>query len=174
VSVKLRFCTSSEEATLSFGRAMGAALTPGMTVLLSGGLGAGKTVLVRGVGEALGFTRVRSPSFVLVNEYSTSEFLLVHADLYRLEPEAVDDLGLEDYLDDRCVLFVEWPERWRASPKNNVLKIVIEASNENDRFFELLSSGGKANTTLSAVSSFLRDSHQAKPFTESFSSPNPE
>ena len=133
---------------MGLGRALGATLAPGMTFLLSGGLGAGKTVLVRGVGEALGFTRVRSPSFTLVNEYSTSAFLLVHVDLYRLEPEAVDELGLEDYLDGRRVLFVEWPERWRTPPERDVLKIFIKAPNENDRIFELSSAGERADSAL--------------------------
>ena len=155
-----RFHSSSEEATLSLGRALGAALAPGVTVLFSGGLGAGKTVLVRGVGESLGFTRVRSPSFTLINEYSTRAFLLVHADLYRLEPEAVDDLGLEDYLDGRCVLFVEWPERWRTPPENNVLKIAIKAAEENERFFELSSAGEKADSTLRAICGFSGGEHE--------------
>ena len=143
------FHSSSEEVTLRFGRALGAVLAPGITVLLSGELGAGKTVLVRGVGEALGITKVRSPSFTLINEYMTPDFLLVHADLYRLEPEEIDGLGLEDYADDRegCVVFVEWAERWQTPPRD-VLKIVIEAKGGTDRVLEALSTGEKSDRVL--------------------------
>jgi tRNA threonylcarbamoyladenosine biosynthesis protein TsaE len=146
----LRFQTSSEEATLQLGRALGMLLVPGTTVLLSGDLGAGKTTLVRGIGDALGATRVRSPSFTLIKEHPTSSFILVHVDLYRLEPEEVKDLGLEEYLDGRekCVLLVEWAERWRAQPARDVVKIVIELKSENDRFFEVSSKGEKANMTF--------------------------
>ena len=79
----------SEAATRCLGRALALALSPGVTVLLSGDLGAGKTAFVKGVGEALGLKGVRSPSFTLVNEYRAEPFLLVHADLYRLEPDGV-------------------------------------------------------------------------------------
>jgi tRNA threonylcarbamoyladenosine biosynthesis protein TsaE len=130
----LRLRSAAEEETLCLGRALGGMLVPGVTVLLSGDLGTGKTVLVRGVGEVLGATRVRSPSFTLVNEYPTAAgFLLVHADLYRLEPDGVEELGLEEYADG-CVLFVEWPDRWRTPP-DDALKISIEAVSATERLF---------------------------------------
>jgi tRNA threonylcarbamoyladenosine biosynthesis protein TsaE len=116
-------------------------LFPGTTVLLAGGLGADKTALARGIGDAWGITRVRSPSFTLVNEYPAAGFLLVHADLYRLDPEGVEDLALEEYLDGRCVLLVEWPERWRTPPAHDVLTIAIETRDENVRVFTITLSG---------------------------------
>jgi tRNA threonylcarbamoyladenosine biosynthesis protein TsaE len=99
-----------------------------MAVLLSGNLGTGKTLMARGIGESLGTARVRSPSFTLVNEYPTDKGTLVHADLYRLEPEDAENLGLGDYLEDPepCVLLVEWPERWKSQPDSEALKIAIE------------------------------------------------
>jgi tRNA threonylcarbamoyladenosine biosynthesis protein TsaE len=147
------FHSSSEEATLRFGRALGAVLAPGTAVLLSGGLGAGKTLLARGIGEALGAARVRSPSFTLVNEYPASACTLVHVDLYRLEPEDVENLGLQDYLDDleARVLLVEWPERWetlREGDVRDVLKIAIETVGETSRVFRISSSGAKADGAL--------------------------
>ena len=60
--------SSSEGVTRNLGRLLGRVLKPGVTVFLRGDLGAGKTVLVRGVGDALGAKGVRSPSFTLVNE----------------------------------------------------------------------------------------------------------
>ena len=142
--------TYSEETTLDLGRALGAALTPGVTVLLSGDLGTGKTTLVRGIGDALGVTRVRSPSFTLVNEYrtGTASFSIVHADLYRLKPGEVEYLGLEEYHETPCVLLVEWPERWTEPPERGVLKIFIEAKGENERAFGITSTGGLADLVL--------------------------
>ena len=147
---KLRLRTCSEEATFELGRALGAALIPGMTVLLSGDLGTGKTVLVRGVGGALGATRVRSPSFTLVNEYRTGTvgFSMVHADLYRLDAGDADDLGLEEYHETACVLLVEWPERWTGQPERDVLKIFIEARSENERAFDISSTGTLADLAI--------------------------
>ena len=149
------YCSTSEEETLRFGRILGICLLSGTTVLLSGGLGAGKTVLVRGVGETLGAARVRSPSFTLVNEYQTDTFLLAHADLYRLEPNGVQDIDLENYLDDDCVLFVEWPERWKAPPENDVLKITIDVEDEVTRNFRIASAGGKAGRVIDALHTAL-------------------
>ncbi|MDR3231430.1 MAG: tRNA (adenosine(37)-N6)-threonylcarbamoyltransferase complex ATPase subunit type 1 TsaE [Synergistaceae bacterium] len=149
--------TSSEEDTLRLGRLLGRLLVPGMTVLLYGDLGTGKTVLVRGVGEALGATRVRSPSFTLVNEYRTSRAELVHADLYRLEPGGVEELSLEEYLSNGCVLFVEWPERWDAPPRDEVLKIEITAEGETGRKFSFSPSGVGADRILERLKAEMKE-----------------
>ena len=150
--------TSSEEATIKLGRALGAALMEvtlmgtasmsSVTVLLSGGLGMGKTTLVRGIGDALGAARVRSPSFTLVNEYCTASLPMAHADLFRLEPGDVEDLGLEEYHESSSVLLVEWPERWINQPEYDVLKVFIESRGENERLFDISSQGGTAYSVL--------------------------
>jgi tRNA threonylcarbamoyladenosine biosynthesis protein TsaE len=149
----LRLLTSSEEDALALGRALGKSLVPGAAALLSGDLGTGKTTLVRGIGDALGATRVRSPSFTLVNEYRTEAFTIVHADLYRLDPGEMEDLGLEDYLtstdkDHPSVLLVEWPERWTTRPNTGVLTISIEARGENERIVEISVSDVRGNAAL--------------------------
>ncbi|MDR2527524.1 MAG: tRNA (adenosine(37)-N6)-threonylcarbamoyltransferase complex ATPase subunit type 1 TsaE [Synergistaceae bacterium] len=145
--MSFRFHSSSEEETLYLGRVLGRALLPGTTVLLFGELGTGKTALVRGVGEALGATRVRSPSFTLVNEYRTQGLTLLHADLYRLESGEVETLGLDEESEEPHVLFVEWPDRWN-SPPQDALKIFIEADGEASRVLEAVSQGVNADSTL--------------------------
>ncbi|MDR2522115.1 MAG: tRNA (adenosine(37)-N6)-threonylcarbamoyltransferase complex ATPase subunit type 1 TsaE [Synergistaceae bacterium] len=148
--MNFRFRSFSEEETFHFGRALGTALLPGVTVLLFGELGTGKTALVRGVGDALGTTRVRSPSFTLVNEYLTSRFTLVHADLYRLEPEDVEGLGLDEDGGEPRALLIEWPDRWRSPPRD-ALKVFIEFIKIDmgiGRMFEAISEGVKAEATL--------------------------
>jgi tRNA threonylcarbamoyladenosine biosynthesis protein TsaE len=160
----LRLRTSSEDGTLELGRAFGAALfgvEHGVTVLLSGELAAGKTTLVRGVGEALGAARVRSPSFTLVNEYRAA-LNVAHVDLYRLTTEGAEDLGLEEYNEAPGVLLVEWPERWswekwESPPERDVFKVFIESSGENERVFEISSKGKCADLALQKLREAIED-----------------
>lgn len=103
--------TASPEATLQIGREIGSRLRGGDIVLLSGTLGAGKTVLARGIAQAIGAARWNgSPTFTLVNEYRGNPNL-AHVDLYRLGPDDIGDLGLEEYVSGDWALVLEWPER---------------------------------------------------------------
>jgi len=111
------------EATLALGaalaRAYGAGSSGSATIYLQGELGAGKTTCVRGLLRSLGVTgAIRSPTYTLVEVYTPGGITCVHVDLYRLQGAAqVDELGLRDLLDSRCLLLVEWPERGgRALP----------------------------------------------------------
>ena len=99
-------------ATRKLGERLGRMLRAGDVVLLSGELGAGKTVLAQGIGRGLGVTDpIKSSSFVIMNEYEGAPLRLYHADLYRLEdPEQVAELALDE-LAATGVLVVEWPER---------------------------------------------------------------
>ncbi|MBQ9419017.1 MAG: tRNA (adenosine(37)-N6)-threonylcarbamoyltransferase complex ATPase subunit type 1 TsaE [Synergistaceae bacterium] len=135
------FVSRSENETLELGREFGETLKPGVTVLLYGDLGTGKTVFVRGVGMALNVSGVRSPSFTLVNEYeSPTGVFLIHSDLYRLDESGVDALGLDEFAGaSDSVLFVEWPERWKNIPSVNVIKIFFTALSENEREIKIQS-----------------------------------
>jgi tRNA threonylcarbamoyladenosine biosynthesis protein TsaE len=108
--VELRTATPS--ATRRLGERIGRLLRAGDVVLLSGELGAGKTVLAQGIARGLGVQdAVKSSSFVIMNEYDGASLRLFHADLYRLEePAQVAELALDE-LAARGVLVVEWPER---------------------------------------------------------------
>ncbi|HVM95547.1 MAG TPA: tRNA (adenosine(37)-N6)-threonylcarbamoyltransferase complex ATPase subunit type 1 TsaE [Candidatus Acidoferrales bacterium] len=103
----------SEEDTRAFGIRLGCCLKGGELIGLRGDLGVGKTVLVRGLAESLEIpaTRVRSPTFTLINEYSGGRLPLYHIDLYRMEPTDVDRLAMRDYLYGDGVCVVEWVER---------------------------------------------------------------
>ena len=153
-----RIASRSEAATRCLGRVLGMALLPGVTVLLSGDLGAGKTAFVKGVGDALGVAGVRSPSFTLINEYRTGRFLLTHADLYRLDPEGVDELGLEEYAGaEDAVLMVEWPERWRFPPETEVLDVTLGLWGEEERMLEVRSVGERADEAADALFAGVKD-----------------
>jgi tRNA threonylcarbamoyladenosine biosynthesis protein TsaE len=108
-----RWITHSEQETQALGREIGRELAPDGVLLLSGDLGAGKTVLARGIGEALGLaaSEIQSPTFTLIREHRGSGGRLVHVDLYRLAPEETAALGLEELLAGPGVKVVEWAER---------------------------------------------------------------
>lgn len=99
-------------ATHALGRALGRAVDGPVHVALVGGLGAGKTALAQGVGAGLEVsTEVTSPTFVLVAEHQ-GRLPLLHADLYRLQPEELDELGLDEQAAAwPGPVLVEWPDR---------------------------------------------------------------
>jgi tRNA threonylcarbamoyladenosine biosynthesis protein TsaE len=109
---------ADEAAMLAFGEALASQLKSGDWVAIDGPLGAGKTVLCKGLLRGLGFAgEVASPSYAIVHQYDPPEttIAVAHADLYRLENVAeLDELGLAEERDGRITL-IEWAER--AGPK---------------------------------------------------------
>ena len=106
--------TADEAETRRFGASLASRLAPHGVLLLSGDLGAGKTVLTQGLAEGLGIAagEVQSPTFTLVREHlAPSGARLVHVDLYRLEPDEALDVGIEELLAGPGVKVVEWAER---------------------------------------------------------------
>lgn len=105
--------THSEDETHALARQLATRLSAGGVVLLSGNLGAGKTAFVRGLAAGLGIDseEVSSPTFTLVHEYRGGRLTLYHADLYRLDKAATEDLGLEEMGVADGVLAIEWPDR---------------------------------------------------------------
>jgi tRNA threonylcarbamoyladenosine biosynthesis protein TsaE len=128
----------SPEETQSLGARFGSSLRGGETVLLSGTLGAGKTLFVKGVAEALGIPEdeVTSPSFTLVNHY-TGRLALFHIDLYRLNEgaQAAHAVDLEELLmDERAVILIEWAERMGAYPlPEPVWRVQISGDGDDPR-----------------------------------------
>jgi tRNA threonylcarbamoyladenosine biosynthesis protein TsaE len=120
--------TGSESETEELGATLGAALRGGEAVLLSGELGSGKTVFVRGLARGIGADpdEVASPTFVLLTSYP-GRLTLHHADLYRLETLGeADELGLEELPGKGGVLAVEWAERLARAPWERTVRVVLE------------------------------------------------
>jgi tRNA threonylcarbamoyladenosine biosynthesis protein TsaE len=108
--------TTSADETFRLGQKLGSELAGGEVLLLSGALGAGKTVFVKGIASALGLRpeEVTSPSFTLVNPYQRGRLYLYHIDLYRLDegPKAAHAVDLEELLaQQQAVIVIEWADR---------------------------------------------------------------
>lgn len=115
-TVKSAVLCSSESETSVLGAAIGRELQPGDIVLLTGNLGAGKTVFAKAlVSAASGVDpdEVVSPTFTLVNTFD-GPFPVHHADLYRIDRGDTEALGLEESVEDGA-LVVEWGEKWTDS-----------------------------------------------------------
>ncbi|WP_121665426.1 tRNA (adenosine(37)-N6)-threonylcarbamoyltransferase complex ATPase subunit type 1 TsaE [Mesonia aquimarina] len=83
------------------------------TLLFYGEMGAGKTTLIKEIVKQLGSKdNVTSPTFSLVNEYTSTNEKIYHFDFYRIEEESEAlDIGIEEYFIDKNWLFIEWPEK---------------------------------------------------------------
>lgn len=121
-------------AMVHFGAAIARELRAGDVIALSGGLGAGKTTLARGIISGLGHTgEVPSPSFSIVELYEppTVRLAVVHADFYRLsDPSQAEEIGLDDYREG-AALIAEWPEQAGGfSTEPACLAITLEPASE--------------------------------------------
>ena len=119
--------TRSPAETLELGALIGRIIPEGCVMSLEGGLGAGKTLLAKGICLGLGVRdEVVSPSFILVEEYR-GVVPVMHFDLYRLERvEEVLDLGLLEVDDGRNIIIVEWGDRLPDGLLRNDVRVVIK------------------------------------------------
>lgn len=126
------YVSRSADATRRLGHILGAHAQPGDLVTLRGDLGSGKTTLVQGLAEGLGVQDlVTSPSFTLVHEHP-GRVRLYHLDLYRLGPQDLPDIGLDDVLGAHAVVAVEWSERLPPSLCGDALRVELEFVPEED------------------------------------------
>ncbi|MFT3742249.1 MAG: tRNA (adenosine(37)-N6)-threonylcarbamoyltransferase complex ATPase subunit type 1 TsaE [Gammaproteobacteria bacterium] len=103
-----------EAATERLGQQFADLLKPISSALikLQGDLGAGKTCFTRSLIQAAGYQdRVKSPTYALVEAYSLQEKMFYHFDLYRLQGQALEMIGIRDYLAEQAICLIEWPER---------------------------------------------------------------
>ena len=129
--------TNSEAETQALAREIAATLEAGDVLLLAGDLGSGKTTFVKGLAAGLGIdpAEVSSPTFTLVHEYRGGGLTLYHVDLYRLQPEEVDDLGLDE-LTEAGVTAIEWPDRL-PRPFGQAIAVHIEHGEDSTRMLRI-------------------------------------
>jgi tRNA threonylcarbamoyladenosine biosynthesis protein TsaE len=147
VAIDLHLPTAGDTELL--GKALGLALPPGAdlgaVLYLQGELGAGKTTCVRSLLRALGVTGlVRSPTYTLIETYSTQTFTCIHVDLYRLSGESeAEGLGLRDLAGAGVLLMVEWPEKGSSAvPRADVdLRLAYEGEARSAQLKSLSTTG---------------------------------
>ena len=135
-----RFQTDSAEETVELGKRLALRFEVGDCIALVGELGAGKTVLVRGLAVGLGVADERlvsSPTYVLVQEYA-GRVRLYHVDLYRLTAaeDELADLGIEEMLADGVVV-IEWADRAAGTLPRPHWLITIQPTGKASRQFTL-------------------------------------
>jgi tRNA threonylcarbamoyladenosine biosynthesis protein TsaE len=124
--MKIEFLTLSEEETKDLGRRLGSILKKGDIISLSGELGSGKTVFVKGLAEGLGARDiVTSPSFVLLNIY-LGRLKLYHFDLYRITAEDFWDMMGGDFFYEDGIVVLEWGEKVEKLLPPVALKVKFE------------------------------------------------
>ncbi len=125
---------SSDQEMIQLGEKLGKNLSAGDVVELQGELGAGKTTLVKGIGNILGIKEITSPTFTISKIYNSNP-KLVHIDLYRLQGSPMaffDDLDIESYLE-KSILVIEWGNHFTARISSDYLQVQIDITSENSR-----------------------------------------
>lgn len=128
--------TEGADETVALAERLAATFKGGETVLLTGDLGAGKTVFAKGVARALGVqTDVKSPTFTLCCEYEGDKLRLVHIDAYRLKDGAeAEACGLNEKFGDKgTVCLIEWPSQIASVLPAKAIKVNIERLSDNER-----------------------------------------
>ena len=142
---KDEWISESERETFNLGMQIGERLAGGEVLLLSGPLGAGKTVLVKGIAHALDVDEdeVTSPSFTLVNPHR-GRLVLYHIDLYRLDEgdSSAHAVDLDEILtDERAVVIIEWAERLGGYPlPSDTWQVLIQGDGDSPRTISVSSS----------------------------------
>jgi tRNA threonylcarbamoyladenosine biosynthesis protein TsaE len=124
---------STPERMFALGKKLGAQLQAGDLLVLNGPLGAGKTLLTQGIGEAMGISGITSPTFV-ISRFHKGAIALIHVDAYRLIQSenpflSLDDLDLDSERED-AVTVVEWGAELAARLSEERLEIFIDRTHE--------------------------------------------
>ena len=139
------YWTHSEQETAGIAATLARRLSPGTVVLLYGELGTGKTAFVRGFVEGVGVApdEVSSPTFTVIQQYGGNG-CVYHVDLYRLRPDEVDDLGLEELPERGGLVCIEWADRL---PRTMVGAVSVRITDRGDDERELAIEGATLTDT---------------------------
>ncbi len=140
--MKIQITTKSVEETQAFAEKLGKISSKGSVYALSGGLGAGKTVIAKGIAQGLGIVdEITSPTFTLLEIYD-GPVPFYHFDLYRIEDDReYDQLNFEEYWEGAGVSVIEWSERAANRLPETAIHISIEYLSENERKITIEHSG---------------------------------
>ena len=142
------FLINSALETENLAKKFASKLKGNEVIAFYGDLGAGKTAFTRGVADFFGLKdEVSSPTFALVNEYSSEKTKIYHFDMYRINTfEDLESTGFFDYLG-RGIILVEWSENIKEYLPENLIEIKISKTGESSREIEII--GGDFNESFS-------------------------
>ncbi|HHZ11391.1 MAG TPA: tRNA (adenosine(37)-N6)-threonylcarbamoyltransferase complex ATPase subunit type 1 TsaE [Acholeplasmataceae bacterium] len=141
---------NSESEMIALGKRIGCLLERNMVIALTGDLGAGKTTLTKGIGQALEVkTTINSPTFTILKIHSGT-MPLYHMDVYRINPESGDDY-LEEYFEKDGVAVVEWAENIAYLLPDSLLKIDIKNLGGTKRLVVLSATDPKYGKIIESV-----------------------
>jgi tRNA threonylcarbamoyladenosine biosynthesis protein TsaE len=148
--IVLKLVSTSPEETRRLGEELGRLTQAGDILLLTGGLGAGKTCLTQGIARGLGVEGyATSPTFVVVNQYR-GRLIMYHIDLYRIDTlSEVTDLGLDDYLYGDGICVVEWADKALDAFPAERLLVEMGFISDTSRSIVFKPSGERYQTLLS-------------------------
>lgn len=128
------YTTNGVSETEALGEKLARRLKGGEVIAYTGDLGAGKTAFTRGLARGLEITdRVTSPTFTIVNEYTSGRLPLFHFDMYRLSSsEELYEIGWEDYLARGGVCAVEWSEIVEDALEESAIRVDIRNGGHDD------------------------------------------
>ena len=126
--------SSSVADTLAWAEVFARELPPGAVIALTGELGAGKTVIAKGIGRGLGVTaEIISPTFNYILEYP-GRLPFIHGDMYRIAgAETFVRMGFEEYFERGGVVVLEWAERIREVLPTDTIWIAVSRLSDQER-----------------------------------------
>jgi tRNA threonylcarbamoyladenosine biosynthesis protein TsaE len=141
----MTFQVDSPQQMFELGEKIGRQLNPSDVVVLTGELGAGKTVFTQGIASAFNVLGVTSPTFVISRIHKGNPNF-IHIDAYRLldsDPTTFSDLDFESYLSS-SVFIIEWGRNFVSTLTDQYLEVIINyGENESDRQVEFLPNGDR-------------------------------
>lgn len=150
----MEIISKSVKDTLKIGKIIAKNLEKGDIICLFGKLGAGKTVLTKGIAAGLGIKKEKiiSPTFVLIRQYNSKKFPLYHFDLYRLSrTEEIIALGYEEYLFDEGVAVIEWADRLKYLLPEKFLKVKLFIGSDSERKIRFIAKGQRYKKLLRGI-----------------------
>lgn len=132
----MKFITNSAIQTMQRAEEFAKTLRGGETILLSGRLGSGKTVFSKGIAKGLEIREeITSPTFTIMNVYTSGKKIFCHCDAYRLGGEVSPaEIGLLDYMGrEDTICLIEWPEQINIESNEQIIKINIRYLDEDKR-----------------------------------------
>lgn len=132
------FISKSEQETIDYAESFANNLNKGSIIVLSGNLGSGKTKFVQGVLKHFNLeNEISSPTFTIVNEYTSNSINIYHFDVYRLEDsDEFYEMGGDEYFE-KGICLIEWGEIIENILPKPYYKIKFSRDNQNENYRKL-------------------------------------